>query len=194
MASMVYTSYMNIVNPDPNIFVFENFISESDANTLLSLALRATDGEWSNYNYTERHENDEWEDRILILDKCDGFTNLEKTIVDSLFNKIQSEVNKAIDKYTYEYTGFNTIYRSVTGQSMKTHSDQGLGVKYKYGVVLYLNDSYDGGEIFYPNIGLEMKPKAYSLVVHPAHEAYRHGVKEVLSGTRYSMTTFLKLK
>jgi hypothetical protein len=186
--------YMIITNPDPNIFLIKNFITEELATELLSLAKSATPEEWSNYNYTDRHENDEWEDRILLLDQCGAFGADKRKTISDLFDKIKNEINLILNKNIYEYTGFNAIYRSVIGQSMKTHSDSGLGPKFKYGVVLYLNGDYEGGEIFYPNINLEFKPEAYSLVLHPAHEAYRHGVKQVSAGTRYSMTTFLKLK
>jgi hypothetical protein len=185
---------MIITNPDPNIFVIKNFISVEDARSLVDLAKTATTEEWANYNYTDRDEHNEWEDRILLLNNCNNFDQDKKKIVSDLFDKIKKEINSILNKDIYEYTGFNTIYRSIVGQSMKTHSDSGLGVKFKYGVVLYLNDDYDGGEIFYPNIGVEFKPEAYSLVLHPAHEAYRHGVKEVSAGTRYSMTSFIKLK
>jgi hypothetical protein len=185
---------MIIENPDPNIFVIKDFISSAEAKMLVSLAVNATQEEWSKYNYTERHKNDEWEDRMLILDHCAGFDDTTNRIVSDTFDKIKKEIGKILNKDIYEYTGFKTIYRSSIGQEMKTHNDQGLGVRYKYGVVLYLNDDYEGGEIFYPHLGIEFKPEAYSLVLHPAHEAYRHGVKAVSSGTRYSMTSFLKLK
>lgn len=185
---------MTIINPDPNIFIIKNFIDQEIASILVDLAKNSSEDEWSKYNYTERHENDEWEDRILLLNQCVGFDDKKNNIVKNVFDKIKKEINAILDKNIYEYTGFNTIYRSVIGQEMKTHSDSGLGPKFKYGVVLYLNDEYEGGEIFYPNLGLEFKPEAYSLLIHPAHEAYRHGVKKVSSGIRYSMTTFLKLK
>jgi hypothetical protein len=185
---------MIIENPDPNIFVIKNFIHADQATDLVNLAKTASAEEWANYNYTDRDEHNEWEDRILLLNNCSGFDEEKRQAVSTLFDKIKKEINSILNKDIYEYTGFNTIYRSVVGQAMKTHSDSGLGPKFKYGVVLYLNDDYLGGEIFYPNIGLEFKPEAYSLVLHPAHEAYRHGVKEVSSGTRYSMTSFIKLK
>lgn len=185
---------MTIVNPDPNIFVIKNFITKEDAASLIELANISTEEEWSNYNYTDRNENDEWEDRILLLNNCSGFDSKRNKIVNDLFEKIKKEINNILKKDIYVYTGFNTIYRSVVGQAMKTHSDSGLGPKFKYGIVLYLNDDYTGGEIFYPKIEVEFKPEAYSLVLHPAHEAYRHGVKEVSLGTRYSMTSFLRLK
>lgn len=185
---------MRITNPDPNIFVIKNFISDGEAKILVDLALNATQEEWSKYNYTERHKNDEWEDRMLVLEHCSGFLDKENKTVSNIFDRIKEEIGRILNKDIYEYTGFSTIYKSITGQSMKTHSDSGLGPKFKYGVVLYLNDDYRGGEIFYPNVGVEFKPEAHSLVLHPAHEAYRHGVKAVSLGTRYSMTVFLKLR
>lgn len=191
---MLYTVTMIIENPDPNIFVIKNFISEQDAAALVGLASQATKEEWSNYNYTDRHKNDEWEDRILILDECSDYDLKEKDIVETTLKNIKLQINQILNKDIYVYVGFTTIYRSVVGQLMKTHHDQGLGAKFKYGVVLYLNKEYEGGNIFYPNVNVEFKPEAFSLVLHPAHEAYRHGVKEVTSGTRYSMTAFLTLK
>lgn len=185
---------MIIENPDPNIFVIKNFIDKENAELLVQLAKKSSPDEWANYNYTDRHENDEWEDRILLLDRCSNFNIKEKEIVSNMFDKIKKEIGSILKKDIYEYVGFNTIYRSLVGHFMKTHHDQGLGVKFKYGIVLYLNGDYEGGEIFYPNVGIEFKPEAYSLVLHPAHEAYRHGVKKVTSGTRYSMTSFIKLK
>ncbi len=185
---------MRIENPDPNIFIIKDFITVEEASQLLDLATSATEDEWSEYNYTERHENDEWENRILLLDKCLRFDQNKKMLTDKIFNRIKKEVSTILNKDIYEYVGFRGIYRSIEGQEMKTHSDQGLGVKFKYGIVLYLNDNYKGGEIYYPNVNVEIKPSALSLVLHPAHEAYRHGVKKVSSGTRYSMTVFVKLK
>ena len=185
---------MTIEKLDQNIFVFNNFITEYEASQLIDIAINATESEWSEYNYTERHKNDEWENRILLLDQCSLFDENKKIIVNTIFDRIKDEIRNILNKDIYEYVGFKGIYRSIQGQEMKTHSDQGLGPKFKYGIVLYLNDNYSGGEIYYPNVGVEIKPKAYSLVLHPAHEAYRHGVKEVSYGTRYSMTVFVKLK
>ena len=185
---------MIVQNIDKNIILFKNFITQEESESLLTLASGAGTEEWAKYNYTERDEHNEWEDRILILNECSNFDKNKRLLVDDIFYRIKTEVGNFLKKDIYEYTGFDSIYRSIVGQEMKTHSDRGLGVKFKYGLVLYLNDDYEGGEIFYPNAGIELKPQACSLVMHPAHEGYRHGVKKVSAGTRYSMTSFLRLK
>lgn len=78
-----------------------------------------------------------------------------------------------------------------------------------YGVCAYFGD-YEGGEIFYPAINpdgtlkaegnsqegcFEYKPEKGDVVIHSAFNPYTHGVKEVISGTRWVFSNFaLKAK
>lgn len=60
-----------------------------------------------------------------------------------------------------------------------------------YGIVIYLNDDYEGGEIIYPDYGVEHKPVAGSMVVHRASTP--HGVNSVTGDkVRYILTSFVK--
>ena len=54
-----------------------------------------------------------------------------------------------------------------------------------YSAVIYMNDNFEGGEIIFPKLGIERKPKKGSAVIFPSH--LEHGVKPVVSGRRYSM-------
>lgn len=49
---------------------------------------------------------------------------------------------------------------------------------------LYLNDDFEGGELYFPTRGLTIKPKARQLVLFPGGHEYIHGVKKVISGDR----------
>jgi hypothetical protein len=60
----------------------------------------------------------------------------------------------------------------------------------KYVAILYLNGDYSGGELYFPDHGIEFKPKAYSLIVFPGGIENIHGVKEITQGTRYTMVSF----
>ncbi len=54
--------------------------------------------------------------------------------------------------------------------------------------VLYLNDDFTGGEIVFPNLDFEYKPKAQSLVVFQGYGIeYLHEVKTLTSGKRYTI-------
>jgi predicted 2-oxoglutarate/Fe(II)-dependent dioxygenase YbiX len=59
-----------------------------------------------------------------------------------------------------------------------------------YGGVVYLNDDFEGGEIYYPNLNIQVKPEPGMLVIHPADLKFTHGVKKVESGIRYTISAF----
>ena len=58
-----------------------------------------------------------------------------------------------------------------------------------YGVIAYFGE-WEGGEVFYPELGLEVSPQAGDLVIHGATSKWRHGVKTVTSGRRYAFSNF----
>lgn len=49
---------------------------------------------------------------------------------------------------------------------------------------LYLNDNFEGGELFFPMLDLSIKPKARQLILFPGGHEYIHGVKQVTKGDR----------
>jgi predicted 2-oxoglutarate/Fe(II)-dependent dioxygenase YbiX len=55
---------------------------------------------------------------------------------------------------------------------------------------VYYNENYKGGEIFFSNQNLKIKPTAGSLLLFPSNEIYVHEVLPVTSGIRYSSTNF----
>lgn len=60
----------------------------------------------------------------------------------------------------------------------------------KYVGILYLNDDYEGGELYFPEHQIEFKPPVYSYIMFPGGHDNIHGVKEILKGTRYTMVSF----
>jgi predicted 2-oxoglutarate/Fe(II)-dependent dioxygenase YbiX len=60
----------------------------------------------------------------------------------------------------------------------------------EYAALTYLNDDYEGGEIYFPEYDMEIKPKAGTLVFFPGSDLYMHGVRPITSGTRYAIMTF----
>jgi len=59
--------------------------------------------------------------------------------------------------------------------------------------LIYLNDDYDGGEIYFPRQEISIKPKAGTLITFPGSLHYIHGVNKIISGTRYTITEWLSL-
>lgn len=83
------------------------------------------------------------------------------------------------------------------GENQDVHADgetaggwPGYNYIVDYGSIIYLNDDYEGGEIFFPKYNIHMKPKAGTLIFFPSTNMYAHGVTEVISGVRYTSPHF----
>jgi predicted 2-oxoglutarate/Fe(II)-dependent dioxygenase YbiX len=63
-----------------------------------------------------------------------------------------------------------------------------------YGVVLYFNDDYEGGELVFQHKPIQIKPKKGSLMVFPASEEYSHAVKKVAGNERIVFSGFVYAK
>lgn len=61
----------------------------------------------------------------------------------------------------------------------------------EYGSLCYLNDEYEGGEIFFPEYDISIKPDVNEFIFFPGTSYYLHGVNEVLSGNRLVVQNFL---
>lgn len=86
----------------------------------------------------------------------------------------------------------NNLRRLTNGEFMWPHTDKGNPDdprKIIFGIAIYLNDNFHGGELIYPDLGLSITPKAGSMVIHSAH--LKHQVFPVVNGKRYSITTFV---
>ena len=60
----------------------------------------------------------------------------------------------------------------------------------KYVGILYLNDNYEGGELYFPDHGISIRPEAGMFITFPGGHENIHGVTEITSGTRYTMVSF----
>ena len=86
------------------------------------------------------------------------------------------------DLYFSDYV--TVIYTE--GGSLDKHSDD--SDQYGKQVItsmIYLNEEYDGGEIFFEDLGLSIKPKAGSAIIFPGQ--YFHEVKRITGGERYAI-------
>ena len=108
------------------------------------------------------------------------------------WKEIMNNVKKTIFNFLkkeYDVNGFGYVLRARMNDKMEIHIDNNEDKNIKYGVILYFNDNYDGGEVFYSDLNKSIKPEARSLILHRAD--IHHGVKEVTKGIRYYATAFL---
>ena len=149
----------------------------------------------------------------MFKDKTIPLKNLHRTMPDP-FGQVERVLNLSrfiaqksiLDYYEeYSYPENTELVKWIPGDSMSIHSDNswtaGNGLetqkgkdhptKYRtYSAIFYINDDYEGGEIYFPNWDIEIKPKTGSLVIFPSNEEYIHGVKEVKNLNRYSIAVW----
>ena len=114
-------------------------------------------------------------------------------IVTAWLNKVMAILN--IADPSLEQAGMVTLQRMQEGVELKAHTDQHTDPSIKYATILYLNDNYVAGELFFSNKGLELKPKPGTLVFFPGTDEFNHGVRHVGKGQiRYVLLGFIKVK
>lgn len=93
------------------------------------------------------------------------------------------------------------IVRWFPGLEQQPHSDKQLNdgspnpfPTYDINSLFYYNDEFEGGELYYPDYDLEIKPSPGLAVAHPGDINYLHGVKMVTSGERFTTPSFYTIE
>lgn len=111
----------------------------------------------------------------------------------SLQTKFHNLLQKADP--SLELAGFATLQRMQEGVQLKSHTDQHTDPSIKYAAILYLNDDYTDGTLFFKNKDIDLRPKPRDLLVFPGNEEYEHGVRFVGAGpVRYVLVGFVKVR
>lgn len=63
-----------------------------------------------------------------------------------------------------------------------------------YSILLYLNDGFEGGGLFFPNFNFRLEPKRGMLVAFPSDHRYLHAAEPLLSGIRFAVVSWAKAK
>jgi hypothetical protein len=154
--------------------VIYDFLPLDVVAEITSIAEAATEEDWNKYPIGPL-----WKGRCLEFNLSPNF--------------ISNEVNLLLG-WKYKFVETKVVRKLILGDERPAHYDSQIDPMCDYGIVIYLNDNYDGGEIYYPKKDIVYKPVKNSAVIHSAREEYFHGIKPVLSGTRYYMTLFADRK
>ena len=189
---------------DGKVLIFEDFLSKEETQEL--------DSFMRNFNYNDliEHEFKYWGKRLLNETQMKinpGYENVMDG-VKPLLDKILQRTSDVLNEYDHQAEWIpspHNLIRMYPNSSplsfqdddkfeMFVHIDnQGhMESPILWGSVLYMNDDYEGGEIYYPAYDYAYKPKPGSMVLHEGNT--RHGVKRVISGNRYCGATLVTIK
>jgi hypothetical protein len=57
-----------------------------------------------------------------------------------------------------------------------------------YTIVVYLNDDYEGGELYFNDLDIKIKPQAGSVIMYPSAHPYTHQSLEITKGRKMLIT------
>jgi Rps23 Pro-64 3,4-dihydroxylase Tpa1-like proline 4-hydroxylase len=160
---------MKTIEHAVGIYEIENFLTEDEINGLLLSA--------DPNGFIESHPGNIVQD--LNPQSLEYISEISEKVL-SCFDNADS------------HTQITKIRRLRDGEFMHPHKDGGYPDSKKtivFGIAIYLNEDFQGGELNYPDLNISIKPKRSSMLIHDAK--LLHQVLPVQSGSRYSITTFV---
>lgn len=183
-----------------NIKIIKNFVELDDLKKIEKFV--PTINEWMDAGeniYSEdgtcTYDASYWSNR-----QCSG----------EILSRINLEIYNIVDKYILKMKyfledAFNVklstrppvIIRWFPGLEQRPHADKQLNdgspnpfPNYDLNSLIYYNDNFEGGELYYPQHDIEVKPEPGLAVAHPGDINYLHGVRMVTSGERFTTPSF----
>ena len=185
-----------------NIVVFENFIDPED----LEVAFR---------RFYPRLTNGKTEKRLNTMRTVSVFMTLPTgttvCVVENYWaHRKNPVVYQTIDKYIQKMAGkveefFKVkvtsrppvLMRWFEGIEQQPHADKELNdgrpnpfPTYDLNSLIYYNDDFTGGELYFPQHDIEITPKPGLAVMFVGDRNYLHGVRTVTKGERWTTPSF----
>jgi len=183
-----------------NIHILENFIDPTDLKIIQDFC--PTINEWNNEAESVYAEDgtclynaDYWNDRQCSNDILLRLNPAVHSLVDKYIYKMKETIESIFGVEVSVRPPVIMKWRP--GIEQQPHADKQLNdgrpnafVDYDINTLFYYNDDFTGGELYYPQHNITVRPKPGLAVIHPGDVNYLHGVKMITSGERYTTPSF----
>lgn len=181
----------------------ESFMTEEEHSFLLNSARNLTHWDITETHYNEDgtviYDSEYWKDRVATSPSLDRQDPEIARVINEMVARLKIEVDNFFNVDALPTSP--AIVRWLPGQLQMPHADKELHEGenagkpndfpwYDIAGLFYLNDDYEGGELYFPNQGIQFKPKAGGAYFFPGDMNYIHGVTEITSGIRYVVPFF----
>lgn len=167
----------------------ENFLSPSECDSLVACFQRCT----ALLVRTGPDADPFWDNRFLWITSLPDSEAQARDLMNGTRYRIIDELRSFYGEPQL-YSDTIQIVRWNKGQSMPPHADNANpdGSEHvtpwrAYASVVYLNDDYEGGDIFFPRLATRVQPAKGMLLGFRGDFAHEHGVEEITDGVRYTM-------
>jgi hypothetical protein len=170
---------MKINKISPDIYEIEDFVSIDEQKEILDFCKNLEEDQWW------LSFSDEYKEGFFYGKQYNG----EKPLVFKTINERVDSLFKSL-----LYFGSVALQRYKKGEQIQVHKDYwlyDLDYHIRYGICIYFNDDYEGGELYYPELGITHKPKARSLVMHGGNITHE-SLPVTSDDLRYFSTAFVR--
>jgi hypothetical protein len=174
----------------PGINMWEDFLTDEEQAHLLNICTSLTQEDWeaayiAKQDYVLERDGKEadsdWVDRIYQF-----------PVNDPIITAINERLHSFIKEDGEFPSKLNRSQRHYPGSFLKEHHDSAQSAALTHAIIIYLNDDYVGGELYFRDLDIELKPPAKSLLKFSSAEPFTHGIRLVQDGpTRFVLTTFV---
>jgi hypothetical protein len=155
----------------PELLIRENFLTPEDCRSFIACYEE-------NRPNLRRDTPEYWRDRVLYFNNMPERDRALKLRIREL---IYQQIELLHQHFAYSGPLYPETINLVSwpqNLEMAPHVDQDNGFAQRmFAAVGYLNDDYEGGEIYFPEIDESIKPKAGMLVAFHCGPKHRHGVR-----------------
>lgn len=186
-----------------NIVEIKDFLSIEERKRLMSFALNN-----KIWDKTVDHVDEDglvlyqasiWDDRVCTYSSLMASDPSILELINSMIARLKIEVDNFFGVDAKE-TG-PAIVRWPVGARQEPHADKEFHAGqergrandfpwYDLAGLFYFNDDYEGGELYFPQHGIEFKPVAGAAYFFPGDMNYTHGVRPIKSGNRFTSPFF----
>ena len=166
-----------------------NIISTLYTKAISAIKEKATVGKVINGKYTT--EYDKWctANFVVYTDFVEQVNQVKSQVKDNIEQNYN--VQCLDDEIHFLHYQNDSYYKShIDGQFIENGVAK-RGIDRDITAVLYLNDDYNGGEIFFDFFNISIKPKTGDILAYPTSFEYKHGVNKVV-GERYAIVFWFK--
>lgn len=190
-----------------HVLFIEDFITKEELETILKIIETTPEEDWM-IEYTknlarfcmEKFGRDDVDNLVAEgkFEITQGWADKNLNITSEPISiTLQGRLGKLLELAdpSLELAGFGTLQRMQAGVELKSHTDQHTDPSIRYAAILYINDDYKDGTLFFKNKeNSDMRPKPGTLLIFPGNEEYEHGVRFVGEGPiRYVTVGFMKV-
>ena len=172
---------------------YEDIVPKDGCESLIEVTKNS--GQLKPSKYSNHAGKIKHSDKRVVMDDMWVKDKTTSSIINNFFSKVIRKYSDKFERFSCQrHSGFR-VNRYSVGGFMSEHTDNihhSHGQEYGFpqvSALLFLNDSYEGGEFIVA--GNEYETKMGSGIIFPSNFMFPHEVKKITDGERWSIVTWL---